>query len=94
MNATTGNTAPKGLRGWWADPPRSGLARTIVPWGIATSAPLGSRALLVAVSWPSSASCSSPTTPTNGALFLVLGTLNLGGGYWYLTMARSAPPRA
>ena len=28
------------------------------------------------------------------ALFLVLGALNLGGGYWYITIARSSPPRA
>jgi hypothetical protein len=27
------------------------------------------------------------------AFFLVLGTLNLAGGYWYLTVARSAPAR-
>ena len=28
------------------------------------------------------------------AFFLVLGVLNLAGGYWYITIARSAPPRA
>jgi hypothetical protein len=28
------------------------------------------------------------------ALFLVLGALNLGGGCWYLTIARSAPAPA
>ena len=27
------------------------------------------------------------------AFFLVLGALNLGGGSWYLTIARSASPR-
>jgi uncharacterized membrane protein HdeD (DUF308 family) len=27
------------------------------------------------------------------ALFLVLGTLNLAGGYWYITIARSASAR-
>lgn len=27
------------------------------------------------------------------ALFLVLGALNLAGGYWFLTIARSARPR-
>ena len=26
------------------------------------------------------------------AFFLVLGALNLAGGYWYITIARSAPP--
>jgi hypothetical protein len=27
------------------------------------------------------------------AFFLILGTLNLAGGYWYLTVDRSAPAR-
>jgi hypothetical protein len=27
------------------------------------------------------------------ALFLVLAVLNLAGGYWYITMARSESPR-
>jgi len=28
------------------------------------------------------------------ALFSVLGALNLGGGWWYLTIARAATPRS
>jgi hypothetical protein len=32
MNATSNNAAPRGLRGWWASPPRSGLARWLAPW--------------------------------------------------------------
>jgi len=28
------------------------------------------------------------------ALFLLLGALNLAGGYWYIAIARSASPRA
>ena len=32
MNAPHDNTAPKGLRGWWASPPRSGMRRLISPW--------------------------------------------------------------
>jgi hypothetical protein len=32
MNASNDNTAPKGLFGWWADPPRTGLRRVIAPW--------------------------------------------------------------
>jgi hypothetical protein len=28
------------------------------------------------------------------ALFLVLGALNLAGGYWYITMAASTSPRS
>jgi hypothetical protein len=32
MNAHDDNTARNGLRGWWADPPRSGMRRIIAPW--------------------------------------------------------------
>jgi len=32
MNASHDSTAPKGLRGWWASPPRSGMQRIIAPW--------------------------------------------------------------
>ena len=32
MNARNDNTAPRGLRGWWASPPRSGMRRIISLW--------------------------------------------------------------
>ena len=32
MYATNHNTAPTGLRGWWASPPRSGSRLLISPW--------------------------------------------------------------
>ena len=32
MHTPNDNTAQKGLRGWWASPPRSGLQRVIAPW--------------------------------------------------------------
>ena len=32
MNAPKDSPAPKGLRGWWASPPRSGMRRMISPW--------------------------------------------------------------
>jgi hypothetical protein len=32
MHAPNDNAAPRGLRGWWASPPRSGLRRIISPW--------------------------------------------------------------
>jgi hypothetical protein len=32
MNEPNGNTAPRGMRGWWASPPRSGMQRIIAPW--------------------------------------------------------------
>jgi len=32
MNAPNDNTAPRGLRGWWASPTQSGPRRWINPW--------------------------------------------------------------
>ena len=32
MYAPNDSTGPKGLRGWWASPPRSGMRRLIAPW--------------------------------------------------------------
>jgi hypothetical protein len=32
MDAQHDNTSPKGLRGWWASPQRSGMRRVISPW--------------------------------------------------------------
>jgi hypothetical protein len=32
MGSPNGNTAQKGLRAWWASPPRTGLRRILSPW--------------------------------------------------------------
>ncbi len=32
MHAPHDSTAPRGLRGWWASPPRTGMRRIISPW--------------------------------------------------------------
>jgi len=85
MYAHSANTAP----------PRTGMRRLIVPWEyrhlrasgvtrIAGGSVLAVGGVLL-VSYESYGWA---------ALFLVLGALNLAGGYWYITIARSAPPRA
>ena len=94
MNAPNDDTAAKGLRGWWASPPRPGMQRLIIPWeylhlrvfgvthiaGGIVAAGIGAFILSYgAYGW--------------AALFLALGVLNIAGGYWYITIARSAPPR-
>ena len=38
--------------------------------------------------------CLSYAAHGRAAFFLVVGVLNLAGGYWYITIARRAPPRA
>jgi hypothetical protein len=91
MNAPNDNTAPKSRRG---PPPRTGMRRLIVPWeyrhlrasGVTRIAggcvlAVGGVLLLFygAYEW--------------AALFLVLGALNLAGGSWYMTIARSESAR-
>jgi hypothetical protein len=95
MKIANSNHAAKGLREWWASPPRSGMQRLINPWeyrhlrvfgsmriaGGVVAAGLGAYILsYAAYGW--------------AALFLLLGALNLAGGYWYIAIARSASPRA
>ena len=99
MNAPNDNTTPKGLRGWWASPPRSGMQRLIIPWeyrhlhgfarlrfaaGIVLTG-LGAVTLVG----------GSFTTVAIGwtAFWLVLAALQFSVGYWELTIARSASPR-
>ena len=90
MNASSDNTASEGLHGWWASPPRHGLHRLINPWayrhlrafGIAHIAG-GSVAAVPGIV------CLSYGVYGWAAFFLVLAMLNLAGGSWYLTIARS-----
>jgi hypothetical protein len=99
MNASMFDYTPfanvrKGRRGWWLTPPRSGMHRLIAPWeyrhlrffGVPriVGGILGAAAGLV---------CLSYGVYGWAAFFLVLGALNLAGGYWFLSIARSAPAR-
>ena len=89
MNAQNGNTASQGL------PPRSGMRRLIYPvvyrhlrgFGVAHAAGGSLQAAAGLV-------CLSYHVYGWAAFFLVLAALNLAGGYWYLTIDRSAAARA
>ena len=91
MNARNDNTAPRGLRGWWASPPRSGMQRLIAPYeyrhlrffGVGRIAG-GSVAAAAAIV------CLSYGVYGWAAFFLVIAALNLAGGCWYVTIDRSA----
>jgi hypothetical protein len=91
MNAANDNTAPRGLRGWWLSPPRSRLHRLINPiafrhlrfFGVAHVAG-GSVAAGAGVI------CLSYHVYGWAAFFLVIATLNVAGGSWYLTIDRTA----
>jgi hypothetical protein len=96
MNALNDNTAPKSPHGWQASPPRSGpprsgLRRLIVPWEYRHLRPFG----LIRMAGGGVAATAGVVCLAYGvygwaALFLALGALNLAGGCWYITIARSA----
>jgi hypothetical protein len=75
-------------------PPRSGMRRLIAPWEFRHLR--GSAGVHIAggiVQAAAGVACLAYGIHGWAALFLVLGALNLAGGYWYLTIARSAPAR-
>ena len=94
MNAPDDNTAPKGQRGWWASPPRTGMQRLIVPYEYRHLRASGvTRIAGGSVAAAAGVVCLSYGVYGWAAFFLVLGALNLAGGYWYITIARSGSAR-
>jgi len=84
----------KGVRGPWQTPPRPGIHRLIPPWayrhlrfygvGHVAGGSVAAAAGLI---------CLSYGVYGWAAFFLAIAALNLAGGTWYLSVARSAPPR-
>lgn len=94
MIALSNNTNAKGLRGWWLSPPRSGMQRLIAPWEYRHVRGFGiTRIFGGSIASAAAIVCLAYGAYGWAAFFLVLGALNLAGGYWFLTIARSAPPR-
>jgi hypothetical protein len=95
MNAPDDNTPPNGLRGWWASPPRSGMRRLINPWEYRHLRLFGvTRVAGGGVAGAAGVVCLSYDAYGWAAFFLAIGTLNLAGGSWYITIARSAAHQA
>jgi len=100
MSAQNDNTAPKGLRGWWASPPRSGLQRIIFPWEyrhLRGFAQVRFAAGFVMVGLGAVTLVGgSFTAKAVGwtAFWLVLAALQFSVAYWLLTIARSASAQA
>jgi hypothetical protein len=99
MQAPNDNTAPRGLRGWWASPPRSGMQRIIIPWeyrhlrGFA-HVRIGAGAVLVGLGAVTLVGGSFTTEAVWWTAFwLVLAATQFLVAYWFLTIARSAPAR-
>jgi len=95
MYAAEDSAAGKGLRGWWATPARPGMQRLINPWEYRHLRAFGvTRIAGGFVAATAGVICLSYSVYGWAAFFLAVGVLNLAGGYWYITIARSAPPRA
>jgi hypothetical protein len=105
MNAPNDNAAPKGLRGWWLSPPRPGAHRFISPWeyrhlrisevtrAAAGGFQLGIGLVLLSLGRQAGTDQERRKMYRLSAWFLVPATGNLASGYWYTTIAPSAPPR-
>jgi hypothetical protein len=92
MNAPHDNTAARRLRRWWLTPPRPGLQRLINPIEYRHLRAFGiTRIAGGSVAAAAGVICLSYDAYAWAAFFLVIAALNLAGGYWYLTVARSAP---
>ena len=95
MHAPDDNTAPKGLRGWWASPPRSGMRRIISPWEYRhlrawAGARIASGTVLAGLGVVT-LSFGGNDLKTYGwaAAFLAAAAVSLSFAHWYLTIARS-----
>ena len=94
MNAYNDNTTAKRLRRWWLTPPRPGLQRLINPIEYRHVRGFGlTRIAGGSVAAAAGVICLSYGVYGWAAFFLVIAALNFAGGYWYLTIARSAPAR-
>ena len=91
MNAPNDNTAARGLRGWWASPPRPGLQRLINPLAYRHLRVFGVTHIAGgSLAGGAGVICLAYGVHGWATFFLVLAALNLAGGTWYLTIDRSA----
>ena len=99
MNAAAFDYTPfanlrKGPREWWQTPPRSGIHRLIAPWEYRHLRFSGfTRIAGGSVATAAGVICLSYRAYGWAAFFLVLGALNLGGGCWFLSVARTGRGR-
>jgi len=84
----------KGLRGWWLSPPRTGIYRLIAPWEFRHLRFFGvPRVAGGLLGVAAGVICLSYGVYGWAAFFLAIGALNLAGGSWFLSIARSASHR-
>jgi hypothetical protein len=95
MNAANDNTPANGLRRWWQSPPRSGSHRLINPWEYRHLRLFGlTRIAGGSVAATAGVVCLSYGVYGWAAFFLLIAALNVAGGWWFVTIARSASAQA
>jgi hypothetical protein len=100
MHAPHNNTAPKGLRGWWTSPPRSGTRLIISPWEYrhlrAWARVRIASGIVLAALGVVTLSFGGNDWKTYGwtMAFLAAAAANSAFAYWELSIARSAAARA
>jgi hypothetical protein len=95
MDALNDHIARRGLRQWWLSPPRSGMQRWIAPWEYRHLRGFGlTRVAGGSIATAAGVVCLAYQAYGWAAFFLGIGALNLGGGYWYLTIAGTAAARS
>lgn len=91
MNASSDNTEPKGLRGWWQSPPRTGLQRFIAPYEYRHLRAFAAiRFGGAAVAAAAGAICLSYDVYGWAAFFLAIAAANTAAAIWDSSIARSA----
>ena len=94
MNPPNDNSAAKRLREWSLSPPRRGMRRLLASFEYCHLRMFGvTRIVGGTVAAGAGVVCLSYTVYGWAAFFLIVGALNLAGGYWELTVARSASGR-
>jgi hypothetical protein len=94
MNAPNNKTAPRRLREWWLSPPRRGTQLMIAPYEYRHLRVFGvGRIAGGCVAAAAGLICLAYDAYGWATFFLVIGALNVAGGYWFLTIDRSAPAR-
>jgi hypothetical protein len=95
MDASNDNTAANRLGEWWASPPRSGMQLLINPIVYRHLRAFGVMHIAGgSVAAAAGLICLSYRVYGWAAFFLAIGAANLAGGYWYLTIDRSASTRS
>ncbi len=97
MNAPNDNTATKGLRGWWASPPRSGMRRIIIPWEYRHLRACASVRIVAGIvlaglgAFTLFGGSFAKLAVGWAAVFLAAAAADFAFAYWEISIARSAP---